>query len=310
MSAPPLRVEPATARPAPVLDAPPAAPGAGAHDDPVPARQPTVVIRRSTGWRGLDPREVWAYRDLLLVLGVRDVKLRYRQTALGVVWVVLQPLIGAGVFALVFGRVAQLPSEGVPYFLFAYAGFLAWNAFQGTLTKSSMCLVQSSHLVSKVFFPRIILPLATVFSTLLDFAVAFAFLLVLWMVYDVAPGLNVLLLPVWMLLLQCLALGIGFYAAALTVRYRDVQHALPVLTQFVLYASPVAYAVSVVPESLRPFYVLNPLTGLLEAFRWSLVGHGTLAWGPVAYSAAVAVVVFLLGAMAFRRMERQFADVI
>ncbi len=272
--------------------------------------RPTLVIRRTTGWRGYDARELWDFRDLLLVLGARDIKLRYRQTAFGVIWVILQPLIGAGIFSLVFGKVAKLPSEGVPYFLFAYAGFLAWNSFQGTLTKSSMCLVQSSHLVSKVFFPRLILPLSTVLSTLLDFAVGLAFLVVLWFVYGVTPGPALLLLPVWVVLLQMLALGLGFYAAALTVRFRDVQHALPVLTQFVLYASPVAYAASVVPASVRPFYMLNPLTGLLEAFRWSLVGSASLDLRHVAYAAVVSIAVFVWGAIAFRRMERQFADVI
>jgi lipopolysaccharide transport system permease protein len=272
--------------------------------------RPTLVIRRTTGWRGYNARELWDFRDLLVVLGARDVKLRYRQTALGVIWVILQPLIGAGIFSLVFGKVAKLPSDGVPYFLFAYAGFLGWNAFQGTLGRSSMCLVQSSHLISKVFFPRLILPLSTVLSTLLDFAVGLAFLVVLWLVYGVSPGPRVLLLPVWMLLMQCLALGIGFYASALTVRFRDVQHALPVLTQFVLYASPVAYATSVVPESVRTFYLLNPLTGLLEAFRWSLVGNTTLDLRHIGYSAVVSLVVFVWGAIAFRRMERQFADVI
>ena len=272
--------------------------------------RPSLVIRRTTGWHGYDARELWDFRDLLVVLGARDVKLRYRQTALGVIWVILQPLIGAGIFSLVFGKVARLPSEGVPYFLFAYAGFLGWNAFQGTLGRASMCLVQSSHLISKVFFPRLILPLSTVLSTLLDFTVGLAFMAVLLAMYGIAPGPGLLLLPVWLLLMQMLALGLGFYAAALTVRFRDVQHALPVLTQFVLYASPVAYATSVVPDSVRPFYMLNPLTGLLEAFRWSLVGSASLDVRHVASAAVVSVLVFLWGAVAFRRMERQFADVI
>jgi lipopolysaccharide transport system permease protein len=278
----------------------------GTDDEP----RPLVVIRPSTGWGGFRLRELWDYRDLLMVLGGRDVKLRYRQTALGIVWVIFQPLVGAAIFALVFGRVARLPSEGVPYFLFAYAGYLGWNAFQSTLSKASMCLVQSSHLVSKVFFPRVILPLSTHFSTLLDYTVGLAFLIVLWFVYGVFPGPALLLLPLWMLLMQCLALGVGFYASALTVRYRDVQHALPVLMQFVLYASPVAYATAAVPESLRPFYALNPITGLLEAFRWSLVGHTSLDWTHVAYAAVASLVVFAVGALSFKRMERQFADVI
>ena len=271
----------------------------------------TTVIQPSSGWAALNLKEVWQFRDLLLSLAGRDIKLRYRQTALGAAWVVLQPLIAAGVFSLVFGRVAKLPSDGLPYFLFSYAGLLAWNAFSGTLTKASTCLVGNSQLVSKIYFPRLVLPLSTLCSTLIDFGVALAMMAVLLVVYHITPHLGLLLLPVWLLLILMLALGFGLMAAALTVSYRDVQYVLPVLMQFALYASPIAYALSAVPHSLRPFYFLNPLSGLLEAFRWSLLGTPHhLEWGPVGYSAALAAGVFVAGAFAFKKMERKFADVI
>jgi lipopolysaccharide transport system permease protein len=238
------------------------------------------------------------------------VKLRYRQTALGVLWVVLQPLLAAGIFALVFGRVANLPSEGAPYFLFAFAGLLGWNLFSSTLTRASTCLVGNAQLVSKIYFPRLVLPLSTVFSSLIDFGVALALLAALMVFYGVAPHPGVLLLPVWLLLLLLLAAGLGLVAAALTVSYRDVQYVLPVLVQFLLYASPVAYALSAIPPSLRPLFFFNPLTGLLEAFRWSLLGTGALRGDYVAYAAAISLGVFFWGTLVFKTMERRFADVI
>jgi len=269
-----------------------------------------TVIEPKSGWAALDLREVWHYKDLLFTLASRDVKLRYRQTALGAVWVVLQPLIAAGIFSFVFGKVAKLPSDGVPYILFAYAGLLGWNAFNNTLTKASTCLVSNAQLVSKVYFPRLVLPLSTLGGTLIDFGVAFAVMAALMVFYRIVPHAGLLLLPVWLLLILLLAVGVGLFAAALTVSYRDIQYVLPVLTQFVLYASPVAYAVSAVPIGLRPFFFLNPLSGVLDAFRWSLLGTGSLNVGAVGYSALFGMVAFVCGAFAFRRMERRFADVI
>lgn len=272
--------------------------------------RPHYTIRPSAGWIALNPAEVWRFRDLLLTLAGRDVKLRYRQTALGAIWVVLQPLLAAGIFSFVFGRVAKLSSDGLPYFLFSYAGLLGWNAFNGTLGKSSTCLIQNSQLISKVFFPRLVLPLSTIFSSLIDFGVGLSLMLVMLPYYHIHPGLSLLLLPVWLLLLLILAAGFGLYAAALTVTYRDVQYVVPVLLQFLLYASPIAYSVAKMPHQLQAFYFWNPLYGLIEAFRWSLLGRGDVNWGAVAYAAAVSVVVFLWGAMMFKQMERKFADVI
>lgn len=281
---------------------------------PVPEREarrrPHLSIRPPGRWSPLALAEIWRYRDLFVTLAARDVKLRYRQTALGITWVILQPLLAAAIFTFVFGRVARMPSDGIPYMVFAYAGLLGWTAFNSTLTKSSACIVQNSQLVSKVFFPRMILPLSTVFSTLIDFAVALGVMGVLMAWYGVAPGWGVLLLPVWLALLIALAVGLGLYTSALMVSYRDLQYAIPVMVQMLLYASPVAYAVSAVPASVRPYYFLNPLAGLLEAFRWSLLGHGQLQWQYVAYAAAVTAVTFVWGAYSFKRMEQRFADVI
>ena len=280
-------------------------------DNLAPAtRKPYLVIKPTSGWQALDLREIWQYRDLLMTLAMRDVKLRYRQTALGVVWVILQPLLGAAIFAFVFGRVAKLPSDGVPYFLFAYAGLLGWNAFSSTLTKASAVLVGSAHLVSKVYFPRIVLPQSTVFSTLIDFGVAFVLMVGLMVINHVVPTAALLLLPVWFLLIMMLAVALGLFASALTVTYRDVQYVMPVFVQMLLYASPVAYAVSVVPKEVRGYYFLNPVAGLLEAFRWSLLGRGHLNLGYVAYSAVVAITLLVAGAYSFKKMERRFADII
>jgi lipopolysaccharide transport system permease protein len=277
---------------------------------PPPKGRIHLVIERRSGWSALHLLEMWEYRNLLFTLAGRDVKLRYKQTALGVIWVILQPLLAAGIFTFVFGKVAKLPSDGLPYFLFSYAGLLGWNAFSHTLTKASACVVDNAHLVSKVFFPRLILPFSTVFSTLIDFAVASVLMGVLMVVYGVAPTWGILLVPVWLLMMILLAVGMGLFTSALMVAYRDLKYVIPVLTQFLLYASPVAYSVSAVPASLRPWFYLNPVSGLLEAFRWSLLGRGQLDWGAVGYSAACVVAAFLFGAYSFKKMERKFADVI
>ncbi len=279
-------------------------------DDPTAHPQPLLVIRPRPGWRLIDVPQLWAFRDLLYTLAGRDLRLRYRQTALGVIWVILQPMLAAGIFSFVFGTVLRAPSDGVPYFIFSYAGMLAWTVFNSTLSKTSGCLVANAHLVSKVFFPRLILPISTVYSTLVDFSVALAVMGVLMAIYHVMPGFGFLLMPLCALMILLLALGIGLIAAGLSVRYRDVQYVLPVMLQFLLYASPVGYPVSAVPEHLRALYMLNPLAVLLEAFRWSILGTGLLQWGHIAYASLFACAVFVAGAFVFRRMERNFANVI
>ncbi len=287
------------------------------QDVPIPnaPRRPLRTLKSKPGWQTINVKELWLFRDLLLTLAQRDVKLRYRQTAVGALWVVLQPLLAAGIFSFVFGRVANLPApKGVPYFVFSYAGLLGWNVFAGTVVKVSASLVQNSNLISKVYFPRLILPLSMMFSTLIDFAVAAALLPVLMLIAHVVPGVSLLTLPVWFVLILMLALGVGMFTSALAVTYRDVQYVIPVLMQFFLYASPVAYmlsyALTKIPLAFRPFYFLNPMAGLLEAFRWSLLGHETLPTAPVAYAAVVSALVFIGGAYSFKKMERKFADVI
>jgi lipopolysaccharide transport system permease protein len=269
-------------------------------------------LRLAPGHRNIarELAETWQARDLLYTFADRDLRLRYRQTALGVVWVVLQPLIAAGIFTFVFGTVAHLSSDGKPYMLFTFAALTGWNLFSGILTRASGCLVGNSHLVSRVYFPRLILPLSVIPAALVDFAVSLGMFAALLVVYGVTPTAALLTLPFWMLLLSAGAFGTGLVAASLMVRYRDVQFVLPVATQLLLYASPVAYAAARVPEKWRTMYYLNPLVAATEGLRWSLLGTAAPSAGAVAYSVAIAALAVIVGIMVFRAMERGFADVI
>ena len=272
---------------------------------------PLRRIRSDAKRTPLDLPELWRYRDLWLTLALRDVKLRYRQTALGVAWVVLLPLLASGIFTLVFGVVAGLKSDGSPYFLFVFAGFLGWNSFQNTLQRCSISLVGNTTLVTRVYFPRIILPASTILASLLDFLVgAVIFLAALAVRGEFPPVASLLLVPMFLLLLQLLAMGLGLFMAALTVRYRDVQYVLPFLIQLLLYASPVAYGVAVVPERVRRFYLLNPVAPVLDALRSALTGRGDLHWRAVAVSATLSVVLIIGGTLFFLQQDRQYADVI
>jgi lipopolysaccharide transport system permease protein len=255
-------------------------------------------------------RELFEAREVAYRFGTRDILLRYRQTVVGVAWVVIQPLLGAGIFALVFGRVADLPSDGVPYFLFTFMGMLVFTLFSNLVSRSAPSLVSNQALVSKVFFPRMLVPLATSMSVLLDFAVGLALGGVLLVVYGVNPGWAALLTPVWLLEVLMLGLGIGVAASAIMVPYRDVAYVVPWLLQVALYASPVAYSLSAIPADLQWLYQLNPLTWMLEEFRWSLLGqHAPEPWQVVA-SALVPLLVLVAGALVFQQQERKFADVI
>jgi lipopolysaccharide transport system permease protein len=282
---------------------------------PSPARA-RLLIEPPSSWAALNLRELWHFRELLWNLAIRDVKLRYRQTVLGVSWVILQPLSGAAIFAFVFGKIAGFKApvghagETVPYLLFALSGMICWQTFSGTLTRTSNSMVGNAHLVSKVYFPRVVLPLATLSSTLLDFVVTLAFLAVLLVFQWHLPGASILLLPVCVLMMCALSLGIGLAATALAVSYRDVQFIVPVMTQLLLYLSPVAYSVERVPLKYRELYFLNPLASILEAFRWSLLSVGEVRWAWFAYSGVVSLLVLFLGAYAFSWMERNFADVV
>jgi lipopolysaccharide transport system permease protein len=272
---------------------------------------PVRTLRRTTGWVALDLHELVQFRDLLTEFARRDVKLRYRQTLLGVAWVLLQPLVAAGMLTFAFGVVAGLKPQGTSSFLFTYAGLIVWNTFSWTLSKSSQSMVGNAYLVSKVFFPRMILPLSGTLSTLLDCGISLVVLLVGLAVLGIWPGWPLLLLPVWIALILGLALGAGLIAAALTVQYRDIQHILPILIPFLLYASPVAYEVAAIPARYQSvFYLVNPLAGLIGAFRWSTLGRPMPPPLFLAWSAALAVALFLFGAAIFRRTERRFADVL
>lgn len=272
----------------------------------------SAPLRLAPGHRNLSRElaETWHARDLLHAFADRDIRLRYRQTALGIVWVVLQPLIAAGIFAFVFGTVAHLSSDGKPYLVFTFAALTGWNLFSGILSRASGCLVSNAHLVSRVFFPRLILPLSVIPAALLDFAVSLAMFAVLLAVYRVAPTPAMLTLPLWLLLLGAGAFGAGLVAASLMVRYRDVQYVLPVAIQLLLYASPVAYAAARVPERWHTLYYLNPLVAAIEGLRWSMLGTDAPSAGAVLWSALVAGLAVIVGVVVFRRMERGFADVI
>ena len=281
--------------------------------DSLPAprpRQPFLTLRARRGWAALDLREIWNFRDLLVTLANRDLKLRYKQTVLGVAWVILQPLLSAGVFSFVFGTVARLPSTGVPYLVFSFAGLLGWNFFSGVLSKVSSSLVGNSSLISKIFFPRLVLPLSTVISALVDLGVSAGMMAVLMIVYHIVPSATLLLLPVTLLILSALALGLGLWTAALMVSYRDVQYILPVFLNILLYASPVAYGVAAVPARWRWVYLLNPLTPPLEALRAGLLGQAFPDVRSLLVSAGIAAALLTAGLYAFKRMERTFADVI
>jgi lipopolysaccharide transport system permease protein len=276
-----------------------------------PATAPLRRIRSTTRRTALDLDELWRYRDLWLTLALRDVKLRYRQTALGVAWVALLPLLASGIFTLVFGVVAGLPSEGSPYFLFVFAGYLGWSAFQNTLQRCGVSLIGNTALVTKVYFPRIILPAASVLASLLDFAIGVVLLELALLVRGEAPGLaSLAMVPLFMLLLQLVALGAGFFSAALSVKFRDVQYVVPFLIQLLLYASPVAYGITAVPPAVRSIYLLNPIAPLLDGLRTALLGRGDVHWLAIGGSALVSVALFAAGTLFFLYQDRQYADVI
>src|SRR5579875_1022126 len=269
-----------------------------------------IRIRPRRGWRGLDLAELWRYRELLWFLAVRDIKLRYKQTALGVAWAVIQPLLTMIVFSIFFGRLGGMPSDSIPYPLFALCALLPWQLFAYALTQSSNSVVNEQRLITKVYFPRLIVPISSVLSGLMDFGVAFLLLLVMMAWYGVTPGWAVVTVPLFVVLAVAAALAVGLWLAALNVQYRDFRYTIPFLTQFWMFASPVAYPSSLVPEAWRPLYGLNPMAGVIEGFRWALLNKANPSWGLLAASTA-AVALFLTGGLFyFRRMEKNFADIV
>jgi lipopolysaccharide transport system permease protein len=282
---------------------------------PIDVTEPfTFVIERSRGWAKLNLKAVWQYRELLYFLVWRDVKVRYKQTALGVLWILLQPVVSMIIFSLLFGRLLKVPSGGVPYPIFAFAALLPWNYFASSLTKSSSSLVGSANLITKVYFPRLIIPFSSVLSGLIDFAVAFVVLIVLMLIYGLAVTPSILLLPVFLLVAALTALGFGLWLAALNVRYRDIQYLVPFLVQMWMYATPVVYGSTLIPERFRFLLGLNPMTAAVEGFRWALLGDAapasqTSPWLFVV-SLAMMIIMLITGLIFFRRTERTFADIV
>ena len=271
---------------------------------------PLFVVTPSRGWVSLQLRSLWEYRELLYFLVWRDVKVRYKQTVLGVMWAVLQPFMTMVVFSIFFGRLGQIPSDGLPYPVFAYTALLPWQLFAGSLVASSNSLIVNQGLVTKVYFPRLVIPLSAVFVGLVDFSVSFAILLGLMMYYGIFPSLAVVFVPLFVLLSIVAALAVGVWLAALNVQYRDVQYTIPFLTQFWLFITPIAYPSSLVPEQWRTVYSLNPMVGVVDGFRWALLGQTPPPDVSVVVSTLVTGILLLSGLVYFRRMERSFADVV
>jgi len=270
--------------------------------------RPHVAIRPDRGWTALRLGELWEYRDVMVMLAVRDIQLRYKQTALGVVWVVLQPLVAGLVFAVIFGRFAKLPSGGQPYLPFVFAGLLGWNLFAGILQRAGNSLVAEAKLITKVYFPRLLIPCGAAAAALVDYSVSLVVMLGLLLWYGIWPGGWLLLLPLVTVLTLALAVGLSLWVSALNVRYRDFMYALPFMIQVLMYASPVVYALELVPPAWRTLFAINPLVGLIEGGRAALLGGGVDVGLFLGISALWAVIALVSGALFFRRVERDFAD--
>jgi len=274
------------------------------------AAAPTVVIQPSKGWFRLDLAAIWHHRELLYFLVWRDMKVRYRQTLLGASWAILNPLCTVIVFTVVFGNFAKIPSDGLPYPVFAFTALLPWTYFAEALRRSGASLVGNAPLITKVYFPRLIIPIASTLTPAVDFWVSFLALLGLMAWFGIVPGWGVLALPVFMLLAALSALAVGLWLSPLNVRYRDVAYAIPFLSQLWMYASPVVYPLSLVPEQWRPVYSLNPMVGVVEGFRWALLGKTSPDFMAMTVSGTVVIVLLLGGIVYFNHMERTFADVV
>jgi len=258
----------------------------------------------------LDLAAIWQYRVLLYFLVWRDLKVRYKQTAIGIGWAVIQPLITMLIFTVIFGYFAKLPSDGLPYPIFAYSGLLPWNYFASALNRCSVSVVADAHLITKVYFPRLILPIAGAISGLIDFAISFFLLLGMMTWFGSVPGWSVLTIPVFLGLALMTALAIGLWLSALNVRYRDVGHTIPFLVQVWMFLSPIVYPVSIIPEKYRLLYSLNPMVGVIEGFRWALLGKAGPEFSLLVVSAFVVGVLFVTGLVFFKNMEQTFADVV
>lgn len=273
-------------------------------------RVPVTVYEPSKGWAPLRLRQLWQYRELLYFLIWRDVKVRYKQTVLGGAWAILQPFLTMIVFSVIFGYLAQLPSDGIPYPVFAYTALLPWQFFAHALSEAGNSLVLNQQLLKKVYFPRLVIPIAVVLAGLVDFGIGFVFLIGMMLYFHIIPTIAILALPFFVLLTVATALAVGLWLSALDVEYRDVRYIIPFVTQFWMFVTPVAYSSTLIPERWRAWYGLNPMAGVVEGFRWALLGK-TGEVGPLILISSVAVVVLLVGGLYyFRRMERTFSDVV
>ena len=271
---------------------------------------PHMVIRPISGWAPLNLQDIWTYRELLYFLTWRDIKVRYKQTILGITWAVIQPLFMMLIFTVFFGRLAKVPSDGLPYPIFAFTALLPWQMFSRALTDASTSLVVNERLITKVYFPRLLVPASAVLASLVDFGIAFVFLLGMMVFYGIIPTVASATLPLFVLFALITALGVGFWLSALDAQYRDVRYTLPFLTQFWLFATPVVYPSSLVPEPWRLLYGLNPMVGVVEGFRWALLGKGMPPNAMLAVSVIASLMIFVGGLYYFSRMEKTLADVV
>jgi len=280
-------------------------------DATIPSSQtPRLRIAASRGWVPLNLSELWEYRELLYFLIWRDIKVRYKQTALGASWAIIQPFMTMVVFSLFFGHLGKMPSDGVPYPIFTFAALVPWSFFANGLSNSSNSLVGSSHLITKVYFPRLVVPLASAVSGIVDFLIAFGVLIVMMLYYGLVPTANIVWLPLFVLLAFVTSLGVGLWLSALNVEYRDVRYIVPFVTQFWLFATPIAYPSSLLHEPWRTIYGLNPMVGVVEGFRWALLRTNAAPGPIIAASSAAALFILVTGAFYFRRMEKTFADIV
>jgi lipopolysaccharide transport system permease protein len=276
----------------------------------IPSDLPRTRREASRGWALPKLRELWEFRELLFFFAWRDIKVRYKQTVMGASWAIIQPFFTMVIFSLFFGRLANVPSDGLPYPIFSYAALVPWTFFANALSQSSNSLVSSADMIKKIYFPRLALPIATVLAGLVDFALAFIVLLGMMFFYGMAPTINIIWLPFFLLLAVITSLGVGLWLSAMNVQFRDVRYTIPFLIQVWLFLTPVAYPSSSIPEPWRTLYGLNPMAGVVEGFRWALLGTDTAPGAMIVVSSLVALVLLIGGAFYFRRMEQSFADVL
>lgn len=270
-----------------------------------------VTIKPVKGWVPLNLKDLWHYRELIYFLTWRDLKVRYKQSVLGVLWAILKPFMNMVVFTIFFGELAKIPSDGIPYPIFSYTGLLPWIFFASALEVSARSMLHSGSMVSKIYFPRIIVPLASVFANLVDFAISFIILIGMMIFYQITPTTNIFWLPVFLLLAMTAAIGVGLWFSALLVMYRDVNYLLPFITEIWKFVSPVVYSATMIPEKWQWLYSLNPMAGVVSGFRWALLGKPeTISFPSIAISGGISLIIFISGLYFFRRMERVFADMI